>query len=156
MESYCTRGCSQIEALQEPAPQPSPLHSAPQTSHHSHACPPVCRTRHGVLMAILVPPLEPSVLGGSREAVLEGSESSTASFQTFSEYGFSRVAAAFSSFDGDLSLPLGLALGSPTFPSSSEGKLGFALERGLCRGAAGNPRVPRLLPGTLGNFPGCL
>ena len=28
--------------------------------------------------------------------------------------------------------------------------------RGLCRGAAGNPRVPRLLPGTLGNFPGCL
>ena len=26
----------------------------------------------------------------------------------------------------------------------------------LCRGAAGNPRVPRLLPGTLGNFPGCL
>lgn len=39
-----------------------------------------------MLMAILVPPLEPSVLGGSREAVLEGSESSTASFQTFSEY----------------------------------------------------------------------
>ena len=28
--------------------------------------------------------------------------------------------------------------------------------RGLCRGAAGNPRFPRLLPGTLGNFPGCL
>ena len=28
--------------------------------------------------------------------------------------------------------------------------------RGLCRGAAGNPRVPRLLPGTLGNFPGIL
>ena len=28
--------------------------------------------------------------------------------------------------------------------------------RGLCRGAVGNPRVPRLLPGTLGNFPGCL
>ena len=28
--------------------------------------------------------------------------------------------------------------------------------RGLSRGAAGNPRVPRLLPGTLGNFPGCL
>ena len=23
-------------------------------------------------------------------------------------------------------------------------------------GAAGNPRFPRLLPGTLGNFPGCL
>ena len=30
---------------------------------------------------------------------------------------FSRVAAAFSSYDGDLSLPLGLALGSPIFPS---------------------------------------
>ena len=28
--------------------------------------------------------------------------------------------------------------------------------RGLSRGAAGNPRFPRLLPGTLGNFPGCL
>ena len=28
--------------------------------------------------------------------------------------------------------------------------------RGLCRGAAGNPRVPRLLPGTLGNFPGAV
>ena len=29
---------------------------------------------------------------------------------------FSRVAVGFSSFDGYLSLPLGLALGSPTFP----------------------------------------
>ena len=28
--------------------------------------------------------------------------------------------------------------------------------RGLSRGVAGNPRFPRLLPGTLGNFPGCL
>ena len=28
--------------------------------------------------------------------------------------------------------------------------------RGLSRGAAGKPRFPRLLPGTLGNFPGCL
>ena len=42
--------------------------------------------------------------------------------------GFSRVAAAFSSYDGDFSLPLGLALGSPIFPSSCEGKLGVALE----------------------------
>ena len=42
--------------------------------------------------------------------------------------GFSRVAAGFSSYDGDLSLPLGLALGSPIFPSSCEGKLGVALE----------------------------
>ena len=28
--------------------------------------------------------------------------------------------------------------------------------RVLCRGAVGNPRFPRLRPGTLGNFPGCL
>ena len=28
--------------------------------------------------------------------------------------------------------------------------------RGLSRGAAGNPRFPRLLQGNLGNFPGCL
>ena len=42
--------------------------------------------------------------------------------------GFSRVAAAFSRYDGDLSLPLGLALGSPIFPSGCEGKLGVALE----------------------------
>ena len=42
--------------------------------------------------------------------------------------GFSRVAAAFSSYDGDLSLPLGLALGSPIFPSGCEGKLEVALE----------------------------
>ena len=39
-----------------------------------------------------------------------------------------RVAAGFSSYDGDLSLPLGLALGSPIFPSGCEGKLGVALE----------------------------
>ena len=37
--------------------------------------------------------------------------------QTHVLRGFSRVAAAFSSCDGDLSLPLGLALGSPIFPS---------------------------------------
>ena len=43
----------------------------------------------------------------------------------------SRVAAAFSSYDGDLSLPLGLALGSPIFPSGCEGKLGVALEQRL-------------------------
>ena len=41
---------------------------------------------------------------------------------------FSRVAAAFSSYDGDLSLPLGLALGSSIFLSGCEGKLGVALE----------------------------
>ena len=32
------------------------------------------------------------------------------------------------SHDGDLSLPLGLALGSPIFPSGCEGNLGVALE----------------------------
>ena len=42
--------------------------------------------------------------------------------------GFSRIAAAFSSYDGDLSLPLGLALVSPILPSGCEGKLGVALE----------------------------
>ena len=43
--------------------------------------------------------------------------------------GFSRVAAAFSSYGGDLSLPLGLALGSPIVPSGCEGKLGVALDK---------------------------
>ena len=38
------------------------------------------------------------------------------------------LAAGFSSYDGDLSLPLGLALGSPIFPSGCEGKLGVAHE----------------------------
>ena len=42
--------------------------------------------------------------------------------------GRSPGAAAFSSYDGHLSLPLGLALGSPIFPSGCEGKLGVALE----------------------------
>ena len=41
--------------------------------------------------------------------------------------GASRAAAGYSSYDGDLRLPLGLALGSPIFPSSCEGKLGVAL-----------------------------
>ena len=42
--------------------------------------------------------------------------------------GVSRVAAGFSSYDRDLRLPLGLALASPIFPSSCQGKLGVALE----------------------------
>ena len=42
--------------------------------------------------------------------------------------GFSRVAAGFSSYHGDLRLPLWLALGSANFLSSCEGKLGVALE----------------------------
>ena len=46
--------------------------------------------------------------------------------KTMEPRGFSIVAAGFSGYDGDLSLPLGLALGSPIFPSSCEGKLGVA------------------------------
>ena len=42
--------------------------------------------------------------------------------------GFSRVEAGFSSYNGDFRLPLGLALGSPIFPWSCEGKLGVLLE----------------------------
>ena len=48
--------------------------------------------------------------------------------KTVGPRGFSRGAVAFSSYDGDLSLPLGLALGSPIFPSGCEGTLGVALE----------------------------
>ena len=48
--------------------------------------------------------------------------------ETLELRGFSRVAAGFSSYDGDLRLPLGLALGSPIFDSSCEAKLGVALE----------------------------
>ena len=42
--------------------------------------------------------------------------------------GFSRVAAGFSSYDGEFRMPLVLAHGSPIFHSSCEGKLGIALE----------------------------
>src|SRR5574337_1277331 len=42
--------------------------------------------------------------------------------------GFSRVAAGFSSYDGEFRLPLVLAQASPIFHSSCEGKLGIALE----------------------------
>ena len=42
--------------------------------------------------------------------------------------GFSRVAAGFSSNDGEFRMPLVLAQGSPIFHSSCEGKLGIALE----------------------------
>ena len=48
--------------------------------------------------------------------------------KTLGPRAFSRVAAGFSSYDGDFRLPLGLALGSPIFHSSCEGKLGVALE----------------------------
>ena len=42
--------------------------------------------------------------------------------------GFTRVAAGFSSYDGEFRLPLVLAQASPIFHSSCEGKLGIALE----------------------------
>ena len=42
--------------------------------------------------------------------------------------GSSRVAAGFSSYDGEFRMPLVLAQGSPIFHSSCEGKLGIALE----------------------------
>ena len=42
--------------------------------------------------------------------------------------GFSRVAAGFSSYDGEFRMPLVLAQGRPIFHSSCEGKLGIALE----------------------------
>ena len=48
--------------------------------------------------------------------------------RTLEPRGFSRVAAGFSSYDGDFMLPNVLALGSPNFHSNCEGKLGVALE----------------------------
>ena len=41
---------------------------------------------------------------------------------------FSRVAAGFSSYDGEFRLPLELAQGSPIFNSSCEGELRIAHE----------------------------
>ena len=48
--------------------------------------------------------------------------------KTMEPRGFSRVATGFSSYDGDLRLPLVLALGSPNIASNCEGKLGVVLE----------------------------
>ena len=48
--------------------------------------------------------------------------------KTMEPRGFFRVAVGFSSYDGDFRLPLVLALGSPNFPSSCEGKLDVVLE----------------------------
>ena len=53
---------------------------------------------------------------------------------------FSRVASGFSNYDGDFRLPLGLALGSPVFPWSCEGKLGVLLES--LQGNEGFPPPP--------------
>ena len=48
--------------------------------------------------------------------------------KTMQPRGFFRVAAGFSSYDVDFRLPLVLALGSPNFPSSCEGKLDVVLK----------------------------
>ena len=47
---------------------------------------------------------------------------------TREQRGFSRVAAGFSSYDGEFRLHLVLAQGSPIFHSSCEGKLVVAVE----------------------------
>ena len=47
---------------------------------------------------------------------------------TLKTHGFSRVAAGYSSYEGDFWLPLVLAQGSPIFHSSCEGELEVALE----------------------------
>ena len=54
--------------------------------------------------------------------------------KTLDPRGFSRVAEGFSSYDGDLRLPLGLALGRPIFASSCEGRPIFASS---CEGKLG-------------------
>ena len=46
---------------------------------------------------------------------------------TWEQRGFSRVAAGFSSYDGEFRMPLVLAQGSPIFHSSCEGELGLLL-----------------------------
>ena len=48
--------------------------------------------------------------------------------KTLEPRGFSRVAAGFSSYDGDFRLPLVLGQGSPIIHLSCEGELGVALE----------------------------
>ena len=58
--------------------------------------------------------------------------------KTLEPRGFPRVAAGFSSYDGDLSLPLGLALGSPIFPSIERESWGLRLSH--CRAEETSPR----------------
>ena len=58
--------------------------------------------------------------------------------KTLEPRGFPRVAAGFSSYDGDLRLPLGLALGSPIFPSSERESWG--LRSSHCRAQETSPR----------------
>ena len=58
--------------------------------------------------------------------------------KTLEPRGFPRVAAGFSSYDGDLRLLLGLALGSPIFPSSERESWG--LRSSHCRAEETSPR----------------
>ena len=60
------------------------------------------------------------------------------------------IAAGFSSYDGDLSVPLGLALGSPIFPSGCEGKLGVDAIQPSHPLLSPFPQFPHHLLGTLG------
>ena len=66
--------------------------------------------------------------------------------KTMEPRGFSRVAAGFSSYDGDFRLPLVLALGSQNFPLSSERKLGVVLAPSFTP-----PRFPGRIPDSLKN-----
>ena len=67
---------------------------------------------------LLLPPIPPSIRVFSNESTLR------MRWPKYWSFSFSIIP----SNDGDLSLPLGLALGSPIFPSGCEGKLGVALE----------------------------
>ena len=85
-------------------------------------------------------------------------------------HGFSRVAAGFSSYDGELREPplwpqgspvsIRVGRGSAALLSSQQGNQpqdGLkGKSRGLSRSAAGNPGFPRLVTVTSGSFSGCL
>ena len=86
-------------------------------------------------------------------------------------HGFSRVAAGFSSYDGELREPplwpqgspvsIRVVRGSPALLSSNGRGIGpqnllKGQSRGLSRSAAGNPGFPRLVTVTSGSFSGCL
>ena len=95
-----------------------------------HGCSP--RVRHVCWGTLRVPSwVQSTILHFSRYVGLllrrRGGQGAHAA-KTKEPRGFSRVAAGFSSYDGDFRLPLVLALGSPNFPSSCERKLGVVLE----------------------------
>ena len=66
--------------------------------------------------------------------------------KTLDPRGFPRVAAGFSSYDADLRLPLGLALGSPIFPSSERESWGLRSSHGRAKrphlGVCPEPNIP--------------